>query len=188
MKILVAEDEPAIAESYKLILEHSGHQVIVVKDGAECLDVFLEHCHSAAKKSGVLSSSPFDIVILDYRMPIKDGVLTASEIRTLVPSQRILLATAYTHEVSVAKLQESPKTKSVELLQKPFEFDHFLKIIERNYPQNLSTIAHKTTRFDKSNPSNLQFVPSEEHAGVEHGQASDTLSMQTDTQGLGFSP
>jgi CheY-like chemotaxis protein len=36
------------------------------------------------------SSSPFDVVVLDYRMPKKDGTEVAKEILDLNPNQRII--------------------------------------------------------------------------------------------------
>lgn len=37
MKILIAEDEPDIARSYKLTLEERGHSVLLASDGVDCL-------------------------------------------------------------------------------------------------------------------------------------------------------
>lgn len=116
MKILVAEDDPTIAESYRLILESSGHEVVVTKDGEECLGAFKKH-------------SPFDLLILDFRMPKKNGVQVAVQVRSEVPNQRILLATAYAHDLAIEELHKNTATQSVELIQKPFEFDHFLSVI-----------------------------------------------------------
>ncbi len=129
MKILVAEDDQLIAESYKLLLESSGHAVVVTFDGEQCLDVFEKQ--KVLNISQTIRSSPFDLVILDYRMPKKSGIEVATHIRSTNPDQRILLATAYAHDFAVAALQKNEATKSIEVVQKPFEFDHFLSIVER---------------------------------------------------------
>jgi CheY-like chemotaxis protein len=123
MKILVAEDEVNIAESYKLMLEFKGHEVTLTGDGEKCLDVYKQSLSSSPR------ASMFDLVILDYRMPKKDGVQVAQEILGIVPTQRILLATAFVHDISISRLQEIPATKSVELIQKPFDFDSFLNMV-----------------------------------------------------------
>src|ERR1041385_3991928 len=122
MKILVAEDEPNIAESYKLLLEFKGHEVVLTRDGEECT-------HSYKQSLSASSISSFDLVILDYRMPKKDGIQVAKEILSLVPTQRILLATAYVQDISISRLQEIPATRGVELIQKPFDFDTFLNLV-----------------------------------------------------------
>jgi DNA-binding response OmpR family regulator len=132
MKILVAEDEVNIAESYKLMLEFKGHEVTLTGDGEKCLDVYKQSLSSSPR------ASMFDLVILDYRMPKKDGVQVAQEILGIVPTQRILLATAFVHDISISRLQEIPATKSVELIQKPFDFDSFLNMVH-NHGSNLGT-------------------------------------------------
>jgi len=73
-------------------------------------------------------SIPFDIVILDYLLPGKNGMEIGSEILSRCPKQRILFASAYVEDT----LKESIKTlkQIVELLQKPFSLEILLKIIE----------------------------------------------------------
>jgi CheY-like chemotaxis protein len=187
MKILVAEDDVSIAEGYKLILEHSGHQVTLTKDGSECLEVFMKHYSQSSEKRGS-SSSPFDMIVLDYRMPKKDGIEVAREIRSVVPGQRILLATAYAHDVSIAKLHESAATKSVELIQKPFEFDQLLNIIESG--QYTSTKMQKGSMPKQAEAANLSFVPSKDYSEIAttENPANGELSIHSDLQGIGFCP
>ncbi|MEO9364180.1 MAG: response regulator, partial [Nitrososphaera sp.] len=116
MKILVAEDEPNIAKVYKISFEERGHEVIVTHNGVECLEEYRHHI-----ETGGQSAVPFDVVLLDYRMPKKDGMEVAREILALVPKQRIIFVSAYVLET----LQDAVKTLSrvVEMMQKPFEID-----------------------------------------------------------------
>lgn len=58
-KILIVEDEPALQDAFKLILELGGHTIYTAKNGL----IGLEH---------VRSYSP-DIVLLDIFMPVMDG-------------------------------------------------------------------------------------------------------------------
>ena len=189
MKILVAEDEPAIAESYKLILEYAGHQVTITGDGAQCSTVFAEHFQRTTDSNNI-GRSPFDLIILDYRMPKKDGVEVANEILSAVPSQRILLATAYAHDVSIARLAENEKTRSIEVLQKPFEFDQFLNIIENTNRNGLFNTTGMTERqrVDSSNLSDrveLGFRPFE---GDGAKYDSLDLHLQFDLYERGYGP
>ena len=162
MKILVAEDEQNIAESYKLILEFKGHEVTLTNDGQRCLDVY----KTSLLPVSSLPKSTFDLVILDYRMPKKDGIQVAKEILTVVPTQRVLLATAYVQDISVSRLQEMPTTKSVELIQKPFDFDTFLHLVashgggniflpgsEISYPANGNVPNQNSIPIEKKSPS-----------------------------------
>jgi CheY-like chemotaxis protein len=74
------------------------------------------------------SVSPFDVVVLDYNMPGKDGMEVAKEILLLNPQQRIIFASAYvkdTLEDAVKQLRQV-----VELLQKPFDAEVLVDAIE----------------------------------------------------------
>jgi len=72
--------------------------------------------------------SPFDVVILDHKMPKKMGLELAKEILEINPEQRIIFASAYVTET----LEESVKhlRKVVELIQKPFETNTLIEAIE----------------------------------------------------------
>jgi len=129
MKILIAEDEPEIAMQYELALKDRKHDVVVTHNGEQCLEAFyveLER-HELAHNSK-LKKPPFDAVILDYRMPKKDGMEVAKEILAIEPKQRILFASAYVVETLVDSVKSLQQV--VELIQKPFELDPFLDLIE----------------------------------------------------------
>lgn len=120
----MAEDEPNIAKVYKISFEERGHDVIVTHNGVECLEEY----RRCLEESGDLNVSPFDVVLLDYRMPKKDGMEVAREILVLVPKQRIIFVSAYVLET----LQDSVKSlsKVVEMMQKPFEIDDLISLVE----------------------------------------------------------
>lgn len=134
MKILVAEDEPLIARHYQMILESRGHDVLVCVNGLDSLEAYKAALSEAKKQSPSSGKVPFDVVILDYRMPKKDGVETAREIIKLCPKQRIIFASAYVRET----LRESTKElhQVVELLQKPFDLSYLVEVVERTNVYN----------------------------------------------------
>ncbi len=66
--ILVVEDEARIAELLRRTLEHSGHTVIIAADG-----------HTALR---TVAADPFDLVILDLRLPDIDGEQVARGVRS----------------------------------------------------------------------------------------------------------
>lgn len=119
MKLLIAEDESDLRDQYKEFLEQNNHQVITTKDGDECVTVFTsENKKWLSKKDDTDTDSPFDVVILDYQMPKKDGLEVAKDILSLVPKQRIIFASAYVENT----LKDSIKNlkQIVETMQKPF--------------------------------------------------------------------
>src|SRR2546426_12719080 len=92
MKILVAEDEPELLRTYKLLLEHEheGFQTVTACDGQECIEAY-----KAELKKTTENNAPFDMVLLDYRMPKKNGAEVANEILALFPIQKLMMVTAY---------------------------------------------------------------------------------------------
>lgn len=125
MRILIAEDEPAISMQYYIVLKERGHDVTVAQNGEECVSEYTLAAQSAAD---VLAEPPFDLVILDYRMPKMDGLQAAKKILNFCPSQRLMFASAYTAQT----LMEAVKSlhKVVELLQKPFDLEYFVDAVE----------------------------------------------------------
>lgn len=129
MRILIAEDEPDLREQYQEFLEQNGHDPTVSKDGEECLTIYQkEYTKWVEKKATEDTESPFDVVILDYQMPKKNGLEVAKEILKIVPKQRIIFASAYVENT----LKDSLKNlkQIVEMMQKPFGLQALVDTIE----------------------------------------------------------
>src|SRR5213593_2776000 len=106
MRILVAEDEVVTVELYAAVLEERGHKVIVTYDGRQCLNMYRN------------TGKPFDVVILDYKMPLLDGMQVAKEIFKINPDQRIIFTSAYVVDTLADSVNDLKRV--VELIQKPF--------------------------------------------------------------------
>jgi CheY-like chemotaxis protein len=145
MKILIAEDEQDIAFLYKEALEERNHAVVLARNGKECLDIYRQEIikFSLAKEQEEDSynitkndyksdfrddSCVFDVVILDYKMPIMNGLQVAKEILDTNPHQRIIFASAYVKETLEESIRELKQV--VELLQKPFDIHILVDQIE----------------------------------------------------------
>jgi CheY-like chemotaxis protein len=129
VEILVAEDDIDAAGMYKAALESGGHKVTTTFDGRECLDTYQEalaRLRATGKKAS--DDHPYDAVILDYKIPIVDGLQVARKMLTLDPNQRIIFASAYTRETLVNSVRDLRQV--VELIQKPFEPEVLVKVIE----------------------------------------------------------
>jgi CheY-like chemotaxis protein len=149
LRILVAEDEPRIARDYRLILQSRSHDVTLSDDGLKCLEAYTTALGKSKQQSGTLEKAPFDVVLLDYRMPKKDGLETAREIVKLCPKQRIIFASAYTRET----LMESTKElhQIVELIQKPFDLSYLIEVVEDiNVYNQLAQINGKVVQLKDS--------------------------------------
>jgi len=116
LNILIAEDNEFTSLQYNRILEGEGHNVVIAKDGEECLQKYKDEKKKNTNKSH--TECPFDVVVLDQSMPKKTGKQVAHEILKTTPNQRIIFASAYALG-SDKDLTENFKEK-VEFLQKPF--------------------------------------------------------------------
>lgn len=67
LQVLVVEDNPAIQRLLRHVLEAAGHRVSVAENGAEGVAALRRH--------------PFDIALMDLRMPVLDGVRATGQIR-----------------------------------------------------------------------------------------------------------
>jgi DNA-binding response OmpR family regulator len=102
-RVLVVEDEPALAFSLKLDLETEGYYVETVSDG-----------ESAVRRA---REGEFDLILLDVMLPRKDGFEVARELRRAGLTVYIIMLTA--------KAQEAEKVLGLELgadeyITKPF--------------------------------------------------------------------
>jgi two-component system, chemotaxis family, chemotaxis protein CheY len=145
MKILVAEDEEGIAMTYEIALRARGHEVTITINGRLCLQEYqLQH-----------SSSPFDVVILDYRMPEMDGYDAAKRILEINPDQRIVFASAYGKETLEAMIKKIGVV--AEILQKPFELDTLVDTIEDRFIYSqLQSLKVSVGDLKTWNPSHQQ--------------------------------
>lgn len=58
--VLVVEDENMLNEAYQVILTTAGYNVLSAYDGKAALELLEEH--------------PVDVILLDLRMPVLDGI------------------------------------------------------------------------------------------------------------------
>jgi CheY-like chemotaxis protein len=171
MKILIAEDESDISHTYRVALESRNHDVEITDDGVKCIQVYREELakrqassyknmkhNNNLQDSRPTAATPFDVVVLDYKMPGKDGMEVAKEIFEINPDQRILFASAYVKETLENSVKQLKRV--VELLQKPFEIQAFIDTIEdRQVYEELKKIMINIRAMDDNNAS------SEENSG-----------------------
>lgn len=134
LKILIAEDYKDLAESYRMLLETRGHEVMITNNGIECNTIYRQY----TEKSGNIVKPYFDIVILDQKMQFKDGVETAKEILFLNPRQKIIFITGNDQEV-LAKLPQMPGF--ILIMKKPFTAQALLSTMEGFVAGRLGTMA-----------------------------------------------
>jgi DNA-binding response OmpR family regulator len=109
MKFLVVEDEPLMASFIARGLQDSGYSVEIASDGARAITA-VEH-------------ESFDLVILDLRLPVKDGLTVCRELRSKSFRSPILMLTALD---SIEDVVTGLNSGADDYLAKPFDFDVLL--------------------------------------------------------------
>jgi CheY-like chemotaxis protein len=160
MRILIAEDDQEAVQAYKDALYSRNHQVTITRNGEECLNVYNKILSRPKKEKekenkSKNASSSFDVVVLDYKMPKKDGMEVAKEIFDLNPEQRIVFVSAYVRDT----LEDSVKQlkRVVELIQKPFDIDVFIDTIEDiEVYEGLKNLVVNVRQIKDNNPTKKQ--------------------------------
>ena len=80
MRILVADDDRALAETLRRGLEENGHQVILAFDGTDALEI--------------VQVQDFELLILDVMMPGIDGLNVVRRVRDTRNQTPIIMLTA----------------------------------------------------------------------------------------------
>lgn len=112
-KILVIDDDDALAETLRDVLRDAGYSVATVRHGAAALEL-------------VQRVSP-DLILLDLTMPIMDGwSFVAQYRRTAKPTARIVLLTANTHASDIARTLEADS-----FITKPFDIGDLILTVGR---------------------------------------------------------
>jgi len=86
-KILIADDDLYIRELYEEILKDAGYEVDISVDGQECLDK--------------LSTTNYELVLLDIMMPKKDGLAVLNDLKNLPAEKKrgkIVVLTNLAHD------------------------------------------------------------------------------------------
>ena len=107
--VLIIDDEAAIRESLQTLLELEGYEVDTANDGTDGL--------------ARLADRPYDLVLLDFAMPERNGIEILQDIRERDSELAIIMITAYgTVENAVNAMQAG----ATNFIQKPWDNEKLL--------------------------------------------------------------
>ena len=113
-KVLVVDDNKNFCRNVSDILELKGYEVVTAYDGLNALDM--------VKKDG------FDVVLMDVKMPVMDGVATFKKMKEVAPHTQVIMVTAYAVEELI---REALREGAFGALRKPLDFDELFALLER---------------------------------------------------------
>jgi len=117
-RILLAEDDPVNQVTVRRMLEKKGYEVRVAENGYQALET--------------LSSEPFDLVLMDVKMPVMDGVEATKRIRRAQGAVKALPVVAFTAYAMSGERERFLDAGMDDYIAKPVNRDELLEVIERN--------------------------------------------------------
>jgi DNA-binding NtrC family response regulator len=115
LRILIVDDEPLIRWSLAETLTESGHAIAEAGDGESALRALGE-------------GSPFDVVLLDYRLPDSNDLELLASIRRIAPESAVIVMTAFgTNDVVKGALDLG----AFQVMAKPFEVHEVAALVEQ---------------------------------------------------------
>ncbi|MGE5177385.1 MAG: sigma-54-dependent transcriptional regulator [Hyphomicrobiales bacterium] len=112
--LLVVDDDPGSSGLLRDIFEGEGYAVTVASRGSDAIRE--------------ATSTAFDLVLCDVRLPDVDGIEVLRRLKALNPDQTVILVTAYgTVETAIRALHEG----AFDYVRKPFSLDEVRITVER---------------------------------------------------------
>ena len=126
LRVLVVDDEPLIRWSLVETLAGAGHDVVEAIDAREAIEVIND------------AATPFDIALLDFRLPDSNDLTLLTRVRRLTPATRIIVMTAYgTPDLVRGALDLGAYL----VLNKPFEMGTLSPLVTEAYGARVEGVA-----------------------------------------------
>jgi two-component system response regulator (stage 0 sporulation protein F) len=109
--VLVVDDEPGMRDTLMAILELEGYRVSSASDGETAVTT--------------VRKGTFDVVVMDVRLPGRDGVSALQEMGK--PPPQVILMTAYAEE---DRLRAAVEAHAFAIVDKPFDTRRMLSLVE----------------------------------------------------------
>lgn len=109
--VLVIENEPLVLEALEDILDLVGLHVVSAEDGEEGVAAYQKHLDQ------------IELVILDMRLPGKDGPDILKALRTINPAVKVIVSSGYDEdEIAQRFIDHQP----IQILKKPYDAETLL--------------------------------------------------------------
>ena len=113
-RILLVDDEPAIADWLRIVLEGEGYDVGVAADSVSAL--------------GQMTEREFSLALVDLVLPDGDGLQLLQQLKSKDPSLEVIIMTGHS---SIAKAVEATKQGAFYFVAKPFDSAEMLTLVSK---------------------------------------------------------
>ncbi len=121
MKVLIAEDNDVNQQLIKAVFENMNHDVTIADNGKMAIDLF--------------KKDDFDLILMDIRMPIMDGLEATTIIRTDLKSDIPIIA--LTADIAAGNIKEYTDVGMNAVCAKPLDLPVLLKTINKQMNEEI---------------------------------------------------
>ena len=144
--ILIVDDEPQIRRALKSVLEMEPYEVDEAIDGVDCVSK--------------IKQKKYDVIFLDIRMPLMDGMEALDKIQELSPDSSVIMISGHG---SIETAVESVRKGAYDFLAKPLDLNRILITI-RNALDRSNLITEIKTVRKQSHQGKVQDIIGESEA------------------------
>ena len=131
-KILIVDDEKDIGFLLAAFFKREGYEPFYVSTGQEALKIF--------------DKQPFDLVLLDIKMPDIDGIELLKEFKRKRSNINVIMITAYP---SIETAVEAMREEAFDYINKPFNLEELKQLIERALAREKTIFKTKDFHYGK---------------------------------------
>ena len=113
--ILIVDDDLSTCETLMDELKDKGYRTVRATSGEETIKMVRERS--------------FDVVFIDVKMPVMNGLETYLALRKIRPDLKVIMMTGYRQEVQDL-VEEAIKNNAYTCIYKPFDVEKVLKLLE----------------------------------------------------------
>ncbi|HLO17306.1 MAG TPA: response regulator [Anaerolineales bacterium] len=150
LKILVVDDDALNQHLMQVLLTHEGYQVDTASNGLEAFDA--------------IKYGQFDIVFMDLRMPIMDGMEASRRIREWEEGGQHTFIVALTASYLPEEGQSLFEAGMDNYISKPFQMEHLQRMLKYVTKARVTASSHaNTTPEEVMLPNEILDIPKKQN-------------------------
>lgn len=114
-KVLIVDDDVNFCNTLSKVLAKKGYEITCSNSGAGAMEI--------------VKNNPVDMVLMDIKMPVMNGVETYKKIKKIKPGIKAILMTAFTVEDLI---KDAMKEGVYAVVHKPFDIGTIVNMIEKS--------------------------------------------------------
>lgn len=131
-KMLIIDDEKVVLESCRKIFKDEGFEVVTTDSPQEGLKL--------------ISDSPFNVILCDWKMPGFDGMDVVEEINRRSPDSTVVMISGYP---TVDRATEAMKRGAMDYVAKPFTPEEIIEAVKKAEKRKVAEEKKSIGRFER---------------------------------------